>query len=41
VVAQSLLYISLFTALLASLLAVLGTQWLMYHHALVVEELVL
>ncbi|KAJ7837649.1 hypothetical protein B0H14DRAFT_3141326 [Mycena olivaceomarginata] len=41
VVAQSLLYISLFTALLASLLAVLGSQWLMYYHALVVEELVL
>ncbi|KAF7333404.1 hypothetical protein MVEN_02356200 [Mycena venus] len=33
VIAQSLLYISLFSALLASLLAVLGMQWLMYYQA--------
>ncbi|KAJ7484228.1 hypothetical protein FB451DRAFT_1169296 [Mycena latifolia] len=33
VVAQSLLYISLFSTLLAALLAVLGKQWLMYYSA--------
>ncbi|KAJ7210852.1 hypothetical protein GGX14DRAFT_625057 [Mycena pura] len=33
VVAQSILYISLFTTLLAALLAVLGKQWLMYYQA--------
>ncbi|KAJ7778597.1 hypothetical protein DFH07DRAFT_910899, partial [Mycena maculata] len=33
VVAQSLLYISLFTTLLAALLAVLGKQWIMYYQA--------
>ncbi|KAF7334572.1 hypothetical protein MVEN_02287100 [Mycena venus] len=31
VVAQSMLYISLFTTLLAALLAVLGKQWIMYY----------
>ncbi|KAF7360653.1 hypothetical protein MVEN_00797000 [Mycena venus] len=33
IVAQTLLYISLFTALLAALLAVLGKQWVMYYEA--------
>ncbi|KAF7344526.1 hypothetical protein MSAN_01934500 [Mycena sanguinolenta] len=33
IVAQSLLFISLFTTLLASLMAVLGMQWLMYYQA--------
>ncbi|KAJ6589357.1 hypothetical protein B0H19DRAFT_877678, partial [Mycena capillaripes] len=33
VVVQSLLYISLFTTLLAALLAVLGKQWVMYYEA--------
>ncbi|KAF8176446.1 hypothetical protein K438DRAFT_2022634 [Mycena galopus ATCC 62051] len=33
IVAQSLLYISLFATLLASLLAVLGMQWLMYYQS--------
>ena len=33
VVAQSLLYVSLFTTLLAALLAVLGKQWVMYYQA--------
>ncbi|KAJ6460228.1 hypothetical protein C8R45DRAFT_540859 [Mycena sanguinolenta] len=33
VVAQSMLYISLFTTLLAALLAVLGKQWIMYYQA--------
>ncbi|KAJ7479713.1 hypothetical protein FB451DRAFT_164118 [Mycena latifolia] len=33
VVAQSLLYISLFTTLLAALLAVLGKQWIMHYEA--------
>ncbi|KAJ6533486.1 hypothetical protein B0H19DRAFT_1272143 [Mycena capillaripes] len=33
VIAQSLLYISLFTTLLAALLAVLGKQWVMYYEA--------
>ncbi|KAJ7734500.1 hypothetical protein DFH07DRAFT_967618 [Mycena maculata] len=33
VVAQSLFYISLFTTLLATLLAVLGKQWIMYYQA--------
>ncbi|KAJ7150822.1 hypothetical protein C8R43DRAFT_863971, partial [Mycena crocata] len=32
-VAQSLLYVSLFSTLLAALLAVLGKQWLMYYSA--------
>ncbi|KAJ7186432.1 hypothetical protein C8R46DRAFT_1057179 [Mycena filopes] len=33
VVAQSMLYISLFATLLAALLAVLGKQWIMYYQA--------
>jgi hypothetical protein len=33
VAAQSLLYISLFTTLLAALLAVFGKQWVMYYEA--------
>ncbi|KAJ6589416.1 hypothetical protein B0H19DRAFT_850034, partial [Mycena capillaripes] len=33
VAVQSLLYISLFTTLLAALLAVLGKQWVMYYQA--------
>ncbi|KAJ7479782.1 hypothetical protein FB451DRAFT_1239806 [Mycena latifolia] len=33
VIVQSLLYISLFTALLAALLAVLGKQWIMHYEA--------
>ncbi|KAJ7487317.1 hypothetical protein B0H11DRAFT_2410066 [Mycena galericulata] len=33
VISQSLLYFSLFTALLAALLAVLGKQWVMYYQA--------
>ncbi|KAJ7144195.1 hypothetical protein C8R44DRAFT_916141, partial [Mycena epipterygia] len=33
VIVQSLLYISLFTTLLAALLAVLGKQWIMYYQA--------
>ncbi|KAJ6592885.1 hypothetical protein B0H19DRAFT_975617, partial [Mycena capillaripes] len=33
VVVQSMLYISLFTTLLAALLAVLGKQWIMYYQA--------
>ncbi|KAJ6574450.1 hypothetical protein B0H19DRAFT_853701, partial [Mycena capillaripes] len=33
VVVQTLLYVSLFTTLLASLLGVLGKQWVMYYQA--------
>ncbi|KAJ7214474.1 hypothetical protein GGX14DRAFT_542189 [Mycena pura] len=33
VVAQSILYVSLFTTLLAALLAVLGKQWIVYYQA--------
>ncbi|KAJ7510917.1 hypothetical protein B0H11DRAFT_1615002, partial [Mycena galericulata] len=32
-VAQSMLYVSLFTTLLAALLAVLGKQWIMFYQA--------